>query len=80
MLRFLSHRRPPSSVEFPADPAVLRPFAPLNKTVRISAPKCTLNPRPSHDTEPLHPRKHRLPVSTYLPTIPIHSLTLIQFP
>jgi hypothetical protein len=76
MLRFLSHRRLPSSVEFPADPAVLRPFAPLNKTVRISAPKCTLNPRPSHHTQPVHPRN----IVCHLPTIPIHSLTLIQFP
>jgi hypothetical protein len=80
MLRFLSHRHLPWSVEFPADPAVLRPFAPLNKTVRISAPK--VHPKP--ETKPRYsarsPSQHRPPVSTYLPTIPIHSLTLIQFP
>ena len=83
MLRFLSHQRLPSSVEFPADPVVLRLFAPLNKTVPISAPKCTLNPRPSHDTQPVHPRNivcqspltSRRSPSTHSPSFNSHSST-----
>ena len=80
MLLYLSHRRLPSSVEFPADQAVLRAFASLNKTASISAPHCSPNPESNCGTQPGHPRDVVDPSPTHHSPISIHPLVLIQFP
>ena len=80
MLRRLSPRRLPSSAAFPTDPAVLRAFAPLNKTACISASQCALNRKPNRDTQPVHRRDIGCASPTHLAPIPIHLLAPIQFP
>ena len=80
MLRFLSHRRLPLSVEFPADPAVLRPFAPLNKIACISVSCCALNRTPNREIQAIHGRDIVYASATCLPPIRIAQLALIQCP
>ena len=79
MLCFLSHRRLPSAA-FPTDPAALRALPPFNKTARIAATQCTLNPSPNRDPQSLH-RRHIVCASpTHLATILIRPLAEIQCP
>ena len=80
MLRFLSHRSLPSSAEFAAESAVLRPLAPRIKTACIAASQCTLNPSPNRDPQPLHRRDIVCASSTHLVTILMRPLVQIQFP
>ena len=80
MRRFLSHRSLPSSAEFAAESAVLRPLAPRIKTACIAASQCTLNLAPTAILSPFTAATsfahHQRTSRRFL----IHPLAQIQYP
>ena len=80
MLRFLSHRRLPSSAAFPTAPAVLRALAPFTKTACISTSQRPRNPRANRDPQSGHRCDIVGTAPTHLAPIPIRPIALIQFP